>query len=188
MPPFFSLTRLTFSPFCHLSPPWCPSREDFSQYARLLKLFVRFLRTYCFHCVHVEIMLEWMTSELVSKCVFVQEREKESREAFTFVKLTRSDLGKVIASYGERRAKHLFFSVFAFACVSVRVPPWCRSAQICCSFSSKSDHTGVSTGSALGKWAACSHPRSSHTKAVPAAPLTSHPDVLVTLWCCQQIH
>lgn len=152
MPPFFFLTRLTFSHFCHLSPPWRPSREDFSQYARLLKLFVQFLRTYCVHCVHVEIMLEWMASELVSKCVFVQEREKESRETFTFIKLTRSNLGKVIAFYAERKAKHFcFFSVFAFACVSVRVSPWCLSARIYCSFSSKSNHTGVSTGSALGK-------------------------------------
>lgn len=81
------------------------------------------------------------------------------------MKLTRSDLEKVIASYAKRKAKHLFFSVFAFACVSV--PSRCLSAQIYCSFSSKSDHTGVSTGSALGKWATCSHPKSSHTKAVP---------------------
>lgn len=170
MPPFFSLTRLTFSPSCHSSPPWCQSREDFSQYARLLKLFVRLLGTYCVHCVHVEIMLERMTSELVSKCVFFCARERARVQGGLYVHeadTIRSWESHSFLCRKKSKALVFFLSVFAFACVSVRVPPWCLSAQIYRSFSSKADHTGVSTGSALGKWAACSHPRSSHTKAVP---------------------
>lgn len=152
MPPFFSLTRLTFFHFCHLSPPWRPEQGGFLSVCKAAQTFCavpqNLLCPLCACRNYARANDEWIS---VKMCVCTRERERVQGDFYVH----KADTIKSRESHGflcRKKSKALlFFSVFAFACVSVRVSPWCLSAQIYCSFSSKSDHTGVSTGSALGK-------------------------------------